>query len=35
MKPYTFNPQPFLADKRTDAGLRDLGAFCDRNADQA
>ena len=33
VKPYTFNPQPFLADKRTrDARLRHVGAVRDRAA---
>ena len=33
VKPYTFNAQPFLADKNArDAGLRHLGALCDREA---
>ena len=31
VKPYTFNPQPFLADKKQrDAGLCDVGAVRDR-----
>ena len=33
VKPYTFNPQPFLADKQPrHAGLCDLGALRDREA---
>ena len=35
VKPYTFNPQPFLVDKKQrDAGLRDVGAVRGRESRQ-